>query len=72
MSDVFFDSLLEELDNFSLNQCITLLSRLTQVLEEKKNKVDSPRKNMYGVWKNDSFYMSPDFDEPLDDFSEYM
>ena len=32
----------------------------------------STRKSMYGVWKNEPFYMSPDFDEPLDDFAEYM
>ncbi len=25
-------------------------------------------KSMYGVWKNEPFYMSPDFDEPLEDF----
>lgn len=30
------------------------------------------RKSMYGVWKNDAFRMAPDFDEPLDDFAEYM
>ena len=34
--------------------------------------VSTSRKSMYGVWKNDSFYMSSDFDEPLDDFAEYM
>ena len=32
----------------------------------------STRKSMYGVWKNEPFYMSPDFDEPLEDFEEYM
>ena len=32
----------------------------------------SIRKSMYGVWKNEPFYMSPDFDEPLEDFAEYM
>ena len=37
--------------------------------EEDKTAV---KKSLYGVWKNDLFYMSPDFDEPLDDFAEYM
>ena len=32
----------------------------------------SPRKSMFGVWKNDTFRMASDFDEPLDDFAEYM
>ncbi|MBO7639606.1 MAG: DUF2281 domain-containing protein [Treponema sp.] len=32
----------------------------------------TPKKSLYGIWKNDSFYMSPDFDEPLEDFAEYM
>lgn len=32
----------------------------------------STKKSLYGVWKNDSFYMAPDFDDPLDDFAEYM
>ncbi len=30
------------------------------------------KKSMYGIWKNEPFYMSPDFDEPLEDFAEYM
>ena len=30
------------------------------------------KKSLFGVWKNEPFYMSPDFDEPLEDFSEYM
>ncbi|MBO5606304.1 MAG: DUF2281 domain-containing protein [Treponema sp.] len=30
------------------------------------------KKSMYGIWKGEPFYMSPDFDEPLEDFSEYM
>lgn len=35
--------------------------------ESKKNTVPE-KKSMYGVWKNEPFYMSPDFDEPLEDF----
>ena len=40
--------------------------------KNEDQSVSASRKSMYGVWKNDSFYMSPDFDEPLDDFAEYM
>ena len=32
----------------------------------------SVKKSLFGVWKNEPFYMSPDFDEPLEDFSEYL
>ena len=32
----------------------------------------SEKKSLFGVWKNESFYMSPDFDEPLEDFLKYM
>ena len=43
------------------------------LLSRNENKIVSPKKeSMYGVWKNDSFYMAPDFDEPLEDFAEYM
>ena len=32
----------------------------------------SEKKSLFGVWKNKPFYMSPDFDAPLEDFLEYM
>ena len=32
----------------------------------------STQNSMYGIWKDDHFYMSSDFDEPLEDFAEYM
>lgn len=72
MSDAVFDSMLTEVDNFSFDQCVLLLSRLSQVFAKKQKEESSQKKSMYGVWKNEPFYMSPDFDEPLDDFSEYM
>lgn len=25
-----------------------------------------------GIWKNEPYYIADDFDEPLDDFKEYM
>ena len=72
MSDAAFDSMMNEVDNFSFDQCIMLLSRLSQVFSKKKNETVTPKKSMYGVWKDESFYMAPDFDEPLEDFAEYM
>ena len=32
----------------------------------------SEKKSLFGVWENEPFYMSPDFDAPLEDFLEYM
>ena len=32
----------------------------------------SEKKSLFGVWRNEPFYMSPDFDDPLEDFSEYV
>ncbi len=72
MSDTTFNSMLTEVDNFSFDQCILLLSKLTQVFAKKQKEKSIQKKSMYGVWKNEPFYMSPDFDEPLEDFAEYM
>ena len=73
MSDAAFNSIMTEVDNFSFEQCVLLLSRLSQVFTKKQNETTTaPKKSMYGVWKNEPFYMSPDFDEPLEDFAEYM
>ena len=72
MSDAAFNSMMNEVDNFSFEQCVLLLSRLSQVFSKKQNQATAQKKSMYGVWKNESFYMSPDFDEPLEDFAEYM
>ena len=37
--------------------------------ENAKNKFPNRKP---GILKDPNFYMSPDFDEPLDDFKEYM
>ncbi len=72
MSDAAFNSIMTEVDNFSFDQCVLLLSRLSQVFTKKQNETAVSKKSMYGVWKNEPFYMSPDFDEPLEEFAEYM
>ena len=43
--------------------------RLIKMKFQEKDTLPA-KESLYGVWKNDSFYMSPDFDEPLDDFAE--
>ncbi|UTC62335.1 DUF2281 domain-containing protein [Treponema sp. OMZ 788] len=45
--------------------------RLIKLKFPEENAV-SEKKSLFGVWKNEPFYMSPDFDDPLEDFSEYM
>ncbi len=41
-------------------------------LLSRNEKKEEPKKSMYGVWKNEHFYMAPDFDDPVEDFAEYM
>ena len=31
-----------------------------------------PRKSLFGAMRDKNFYMAPDFDAPLEEFSEYM
>lgn len=40
-------------------------------LTNKKNRDKTPKKPKFGSAKG-MFEMSPDFDDPLDDFKEYM
>ena len=41
-------------------------------LKFPEEDVISEKKSLFGVWKNEPFHMSPDFDDPLEDFVEYM
>lgn len=40
--------------------------------ERKSVKIISPKKSQFGALKNKIKYIAPDFDEPLEDFAEYM
>lgn len=45
-----------------------------KILYKKQNEISHktfPNRRA-GILKDPNFYMSPDFDEPLDDFKEYM
>ena len=61
---------IETLPQAALNEVIDFIRLIKLKFPEEDKTV--AKKSLYGVWKNDSFYMSPDFDEPLDDFAEYM
>ena len=45
-----------------------------KILYEKQNEESVKRfpHRRAGILKDPNFYMSPDFDEPLEDFKEYM
>ena len=42
------------------------------LLSRNEEKAKPENKSMFGVWKNEPFYMAPDFDEPIEDFADYM
>ncbi len=39
MSDLAFNSMMTEMDSFTYDQCVLLLSRLTQIFSRKKTEV---------------------------------
>ena len=45
----------------------TVMCRLIKLKFPEEDAV-SEKESLFGVWKNEPFYMSPDFDEPLEDF----
>lgn len=61
---------IETLPRAAISEVVDFI-RLIKLKFPEENAVES-KKSMYGIWKNEPFYMSPDFDEPLDDFVEYM
>lgn len=40
--------------------------------ERESVKITSLKKSQFGALKNKIKYIAPDFDEPLEDFAEYM
>lgn len=61
---------IENLPQAALSEVIDFI-RLIKLKFPEEN-FTSEKKSCFGIWKNEPFYMSPDFDEPLDDFVEYM
>ena len=50
MSETAFNTMMSEVDDFSYEQCVMLLSRLTQVFRKKNNEVkeNSPIDHFFG------------------------
>ena len=59
---------IETLPHAAISEVVDFI-RLIKLKFPEENTV-SLKKSMYGIWKNEPFYMSSDFDEPLEDFAE--
>ncbi len=70
MSYAVLEKELENLPNAAISEVLDFIHLIK--LKFPEDTTLPKRKSVYGIWKNDSFYMSPDFDEPLEDFAEYM
>ena len=58
-----------------LSEVYNYLELLEYKILYKKQNAESVKKfpnRRAGILKDPDFYMSPDFDEPLEDFKEYM
>ena len=68
MYEMMNETAQKELYDFAL----FLLNRSeTQTKQEQKVKIATINRRP-GIAKDPDFYMAPDFDEPLEDFAEYM
>ena len=68
-------NLFRNIDNLPENLLIELRALIDDFLAKKRQPVApaSPRlPRQFGCMKGTVTYMAPDFDEPLEDFKEYM
>jgi len=70
MSYALLEKEIETLPAEAVAEAVNFIRFLKFQFSEKEPV--SQKKSMYGVWKDQPFFMSDDFDEPLDDFTEYM
>ena len=70
MPNTSLEKELETLPHAAISEVIDFI-RLMKLKFPEDDSV-SEKKSLFGVWKNEPFYMSADFDAPLEDFSEYM
>ena len=70
MSYASLEKEIETLPHAAISEVVDFI-RLIKLKFPEENNV-AAKKSMYGIWKNEPFYMSPDFDKPLEDFAEYM
>lgn len=70
MSYASLEKEIETLPHAAISEVIDFIRLIRLKFPEDDNI--SQKKSMYGVWKDEPFYMASDFDEPLEDFAEYM
>ena len=70
MSYASLEKEIETLPHAAISEVIDFIRLIRLKFPEDDNI--SHKKSMYGVWKDEPFYMASDFDEPLEDFAEYM
>ena len=70
MPNTILEKELETLPHAAISEVIDFI-RLMKLKFPEDDSV-SEKKSLFGVWKNEPFYMSADFEAPLEDFSEYM
>ncbi len=67
------EALLQMYETMSLSEQQEVYDFAKFILSKKeKNKPPVPRKSYFGALKDKISYIAPDFDEPLEDFAEYM
>lgn len=49
-----------------------IIYKQSSELAEPSQAETRPRKSLFGAMRDGAFFMSPDFDAPLEDFAEYM
>lgn len=70
MANAVLEKEIETLPPAAISEVIDFIRLLKLKFSDEKS--DKEKKSVYGIWKNEKFYMSPDFDEPIEDFAEYM
>ena len=58
--------------DFSMEEQLYLLAYIANNINKQKSEKSKVFVRKAGIGKDPDFYMSPDFDEPLEDFAEYM
>jgi len=65
-------SLMSKIDSLPLDLKQEVIDYVDFLLTKKVKKNKKVKKGMVYGWAKDSITMSPDFDEPLEEFKEYM
>ena len=70
MSNAVLENEIENLPQAAVDEVIDFIRFLKSKFPQ--DSLATSKKSMYGIWKGDHFFMSQDFDDPIDDFAEYM